>query len=121
MEMLGKIKARGDNDFSVNDFDSMSYLLAFVKVCVGLICISIDENQQPTAQEILRVYPIVIEIVRAANKDDVLPFSKPVIGVSGNIYKELPVSAGTLIMISTVGYNLCVRPLDLRIHENRRD
>ena len=35
VETLEKIKARGDKDFSVNDFDSMPYLLAFGKVCVG--------------------------------------------------------------------------------------
>lgn len=36
MEMLGKIRMRGDNDFTVNDFDSMPYLLAVVKVCTEL-------------------------------------------------------------------------------------
>lgn len=62
----------------------------------------------------MRVYPIAIEIVRTPNKDDVLPLSKSLVGVSGKIYKELPVPAGTIISISTVGYNLCVRPLNLR-------
>lgn len=32
METLEKIRARGDNDFSVNDFDCMPYLLAVGKV-----------------------------------------------------------------------------------------
>ena len=33
METLEKIRARGDSDFSANDFDSMPYLLAVGKVC----------------------------------------------------------------------------------------
>jgi hypothetical protein len=31
-EMLEKIRARGDSDFSANDFDSMQYLVAVLKV-----------------------------------------------------------------------------------------
>ena len=31
-ETLAKIKARGDADFTVNDFESMPYLVAFTKV-----------------------------------------------------------------------------------------
>lgn len=33
METLGRIRARGDDDFTVDDFDSMPYLLAVGKVC----------------------------------------------------------------------------------------
>ena len=33
METLERIRARGDNDFTVNDFDSMPYLIAVGKVC----------------------------------------------------------------------------------------
>jgi len=87
MEKLGEIRARGDSDFSVNDFDSMPYLLAVGK-------------------EALRVYPIAIELIRAPKKDDVLPLSKPIVGVSGKVYKELPIPAGTRVMISTVAYNV---------------
>lgn len=36
MQTLKKIRARGDSDFSVNDFDSMPYLLAVVKVCLDV-------------------------------------------------------------------------------------
>ena len=32
MDTLRKIRARGDNDFTVDDFDSMPYLLAVGKV-----------------------------------------------------------------------------------------
>jgi len=84
---LEKIRARGDSDFSVNDFDSMPYLLAVVK-------------------EILRHHPAAVEIVRVATKDDVLPITKPFAGVSGKVYTELYVPAGTLVSVSVTGYNL---------------
>ncbi|KAF9645980.1 cytochrome P450 [Thelephora ganbajun] len=86
-ETLTKIRARGDSDFTVDDFDSMPYLLAVGK-------------------ETLRVHPIAAEIPRVATENNVLPLTKPIVGVSGKVYKELPVPAGTLAIISTVGYNL---------------
>lgn len=87
METLGRVRARGDNDFAVNDFDSMPYLLAVGK-------------------EILRVYAIATEVMRAPKKDDVLPLSKPIVGISGKVYNELHVPAGINITISPVAYNL---------------
>jgi len=86
-ETLGKIRARGDSDFTVDDFDSMPYLIAVGK-------------------EVLRVYPIVTQIPRVATEDNVLPLTKPIVGVSGKVYTNLPVPAGTHTFISTIGYNL---------------
>lgn len=70
-------------------------------------------------QEILRVYPIVTDLTRAPQKDDILPLSKPIVGVSGKVYKDLLVPAGTTVTISTVGYNLYVRPLYPHPHGHR--
>ena len=64
-----------------------------------------------SAQETLRLHPSVLDMQREATKDDVLPLSKPIVGVSGKVYGELPVPAGILIYISTVGYNLYVHSL----------
>ena len=50
----------------------------------------------------------MIEIQREPKKDDILPLSEPIVGVSGKVYKELHVPAGTPTFISTTGYNLCV-------------
>jgi len=86
-ETLEKVRARGDSDFSVNDFDSMPYLVAVGK-------------------EALRLHPAAIEVQREATKDDVLPLTRPIVGVSGKVYNELPVPAGTLVFISIAGYNL---------------
>ena len=71
-------------------------------------------------QEILRVHPVAIEIPRVPKKDDVLPLSKPLVGVSGKVYNELPVPAGTATFISTVGYNLYVSFSGTRPHGSRR-
>ncbi|KAF9778997.1 cytochrome P450 [Thelephora terrestris] len=87
METLGRIRARGESDFTVSDFDSMPYLVAVGK-------------------EILRVYPVVVEMQRAPIEDDVLPLSKPIVGLSGKVYNDLHVPAGTIVAVSTVGYNL---------------
>ena len=35
MKTLASIRARGGNDFTANDFESMPYLLAVGKVCSG--------------------------------------------------------------------------------------
>ena len=47
-------------------------------------------------------------MVRVPIEDDVLPLTKPIVGTSGKVYTELPVSKGTPVGISTIGYNLCV-------------
>jgi hypothetical protein len=49
-----------------------------------------------------------------AQKNDVLPLSKPVVGISGKVYKELPIPAGTPMFASTVGHSLYGR-LSIRI------
>ena len=52
--------------------------------------------------------------MRVPKKDDVIPLSKPFVGNSGKVYKELLVPKGTQIFISTTGYNMYVR-LSIRI------
>jgi len=111
-ETLERIRARGDNDFSVNDFDSMPYLVAVGKVRLQSVRMEPNGGLIPrSVQEALRLHPAAIEVQREATKDDVLPLTKPIVGVSGKVYKELPVPAGTLVFISMAGYNLYVYPL----------
>jgi len=86
-ETMEKVRARGDTDFDVNDFDSMPYLVAVVK-------------------EALRLLPPASDIPRVTTKDDILPLSKPIVGVSGKVYNEVPVPAGTLVFLSIIGYGL---------------
>ena len=56
----------------------------------------------------MRLYPIVTEIIRTPKKDDILPLSKPIVGLSGKVYNDLLVPAGTIVTVSAVGYNLYV-------------
>ena len=108
METLGRIRTRGDDDFAANDFDSMPYLIAFGKVVQARSIMLVQKLTVAihSPQEVLRVYPIAVEILRVSKRDHVLPLSKPIVGVSGKIYKELSVPAGTFTKISTLGYNL---------------
>ena len=94
----------------MNDFDSMPYLLAVGKVRSELVYLP-SKADPHISQEVLRFYPALIETQRMPNKDDVLPLSKPIVGISGKVYKELAIPAGTFISISTLGYNLYVHPL----------
>ena len=46
--------------------------------------------------------------MREPIEDDLLPLSKPVVGISGRVYAELPVPKGTMVSLSAFGYNLYV-------------
>ena len=119
MDTLERAPTRGDSDFTVDDFDSMPCLLAVEKVCQKPAIVW-RELIHP-AQELLRVYPVAIEIVREAKDDNILPLSKPVVGVSGKDYNEFPIPAGTIVTVSTVGYDQCVRSHCPDRHESRGD
>ena len=41
-------------------------------------------------------------------EDDVLPLTKPIVGISGKVYTELPIPKGTHVALSVHGYNLYV-------------
>ena len=56
----------------------------------------------------MRIHSIAPEISRQSTQDDVLPLTKPIVGISGKVYTELPISKGTVIAIPTSGYNLYV-------------
>jgi hypothetical protein len=106
VEKLGEIRSAGRGDFTADDYDSMPYLLAVVKVRQESP--SVGSCSFPTPQENLRVHPAVSETQRAPKEDVVLPLTTPVIGISGKVYKELPVPAGTVMSLSLLGYNLYV-------------
>ena len=115
-ETLAKVKARGDSDFTANDFESMPYLVAFTKVRRSRLfnrSLIGGEVYYFLTQESLRIHPIAVDIERTPIQDDILPLTKPIIGTSGRVYTELPVPKGTAVTISTIGYNLyifCPKP-----------
>ena len=107
---MTRVKARGDADFTANDFENMPYLVAVTKVRQNHPLVSPNEGETRLifAQEILRINPISLEIFRAPIEDDVLPLTKPIVGNSGRVYTELHIPKGTPIGISTIGYNWCI-------------
>jgi len=70
------------------------------------VCLNGGETHSACAKESLRINPIVVELPRIPNTDDILPLTKPIVGTSGRVYTELPISKGTTITISMFGYNL---------------
>ncbi|KAJ8585147.1 cytochrome P450 [Rhizopogon salebrosus TDB-379] len=85
-ETEAAIRARGDVDFTVADFDAMPYYTAFMK-------------------EVLRFYTVVFHSYRYASQDDVLPLSQPITKISGEVINELPIPKGTRIIASIAAYN----------------
>ncbi|OCH85106.1 PAH-inducible cytochrome P450 monooxygenase PC-PAH 1 [Obba rivulosa] len=81
-----RVTARGDADFSVADYDAMSHMVA-------------------TMKESLRFHPIVHTLVRVAERDDIIPLSKPVVSATGELVSEIPISSGQYISASICGYN----------------
>jgi hypothetical protein len=57
-------------------------------------------------QETLRIHAPSVEVPRVVWNDDVIPLSKPIVGISGKVYNELPIPGGTLVVASIYGYNL---------------
>jgi len=52
------------------------------------------------------MHPIAVDIpMRMSRRADILPLAKPIIGLSGKVYTELPIPAGTTIVVSAFGYN----------------
>ena len=61
----------------------------------------------------------MVETLRVATKDNILPLAKPIVGVSGKVYNEIPVPARTTTYISLIGYNMYVRSLEADTSEDR--
>lgn len=53
----------------------------------------------------MRLHPVVYLIVRVADKDDVIPLSRPITTATGEIITEIPVAQGQHISVSSWGYN----------------
>ena len=80
------LRERGDAEFTVADFEAMPYLQAVLK-------------------EILRFYPAVPHTFRQPLHDDVLPLSKPIRTRSGKVITEIPIAAGTSLILAVCSYN----------------
>jgi len=81
-----RVTARGDTEYTVADLESMTYVNAAIK-------------------EGLRLHPIVYMLVRVANRDDVIPLSKPIVSSTGETISAIPISKGQNVSVSVWGYN----------------
>jgi len=103
-EMYEAIKAQGNEDFTSEDIDNMSFTNAVVKVSPAR---TLRNRVLMVIQEVLRCHAPVIELERVTWKDDdVLPLKRPMVGRSGKVYQSLPVPKGTTVNVSLWGYNL---------------
>ncbi|KAJ3994670.1 cytochrome P450 [Lentinula boryana] len=80
----------GNQEPTPQDLDSMSFFNAVIK-------------------EALRLYPIVPNITREAQSDDVIPLEFPVTTVSGDEVFQIPVSKGQRVMLCLGMYNRLVQ------------
>jgi len=81
-----KIADRGEEEFTLQDFEDMPLLNAVGK-------------------ETLRVYPVAQHLYRTAYEDDVIPLTTPIVGRSGKVITEVHVPKGTQVIGSAQGYN----------------
>ncbi|KAI0674750.1 PAH-inducible cytochrome P450 monooxygenase PC-PAH 4 [Trametes maxima] len=84
-EARARVNARGESDFTVEDFDSIPTLINAIK-------------------ESLRVHPAAVLLPRVATKDDVIPLAYPITSTTGEVITEVPVSKGHVIVASFASY-----------------
>ncbi|TBU30182.1 cytochrome P450 [Dichomitus squalens] len=80
-----QITARGGNQFTIEDLDSLTLTMNAIK-------------------ETLRMHPIVVGLHRVAEKDDAIPLAYPVTSTTGEVLSEIPVRAGQVVFLSYAGY-----------------
>jgi hypothetical protein len=67
---------------------------------------TLNDRVPTEIQEILRCHAAAIEMERAPREDDVLPLTRPIVGRSGKVYESLLIPKGTIVNVSSWGYNL---------------
>ncbi|KAI1791251.1 cytochrome P450 [Ganoderma leucocontextum] len=80
-----RITARGGNEFTIEDLDSLTLTMNAIK-------------------ETLRLHPIAVGMSRVPEKDDVIPLAHPITSTSGEVITEIPVRAGQVVHLSFAGY-----------------
>ena len=68
-------------------------------------------TDRPSQQETLRVHPVAYTVYRETSNDDVIPLSKPIRTLNGDMITEIPVPAGQKILSSISGYNRLAKPI----------
>nr|VWP01841.1 C2H2-type domain-containing protein [Ganoderma boninense] len=83
--LRARVTARGGNDFTIEDLDSLTLTMNAIK-------------------ETLRLHPIIVGLPRVAEKDDIIPLSHPITSTSGEIITEIPICRGQVVHVSFAGY-----------------
>ncbi|KAI0644565.1 PAH-inducible cytochrome P450 monooxygenase PC-PAH 4 [Trametes meyenii] len=104
-EARARVNARGESDFTLEDFDSIPTLINAIKACRSSSRPA-DQvlNVVPSFQESLRVHPTAVLLPRVATKDDVIPLAYPITSTTGEVITEVPVSKGHVIVASFASY-----------------
>jgi cytochrome P450 len=97
-----KVVERGDTDFSIEDLEGLTLLQAALKVLLGF---SSPIPQLTGGQEGLRLHPIVWQLTRTTERDDVIPLEFPITTKSGKSISAIPVSKGQDITVLISAYN----------------
>lgn len=77
---------RGDGEITISDLDSMLHLQALIK-------------------ETLRFHTIIPGVVRAANRDSIIPLTHPITLTTGEVVTNLPIERDQDMFISFIAYN----------------
>ncbi|THV04410.1 cytochrome P450 [Dendrothele bispora CBS 962.96] len=85
IEEVKKHKADGES-FTWSDYDSMAFSNACIKAT-------------------LRLYPVIVNMFRYADRDDIIPLSEPIISASGERLTEIPVRKWQRIRVNVSHYH----------------
>ncbi|KAK0438186.1 cytochrome P450 [Desarmillaria tabescens] len=85
-EEISRTKLNASGALTSNDYDSMLWLNACIK-------------------EVLRFHPLGHILFRQPAQDDVLPLSEPITTSDGQVYSQIPISKGQVVMTSIYTYN----------------
>ncbi|KAI0747630.1 cytochrome P450 [Daedaleopsis nitida] len=84
-----RVTERGDQDFTIEDLDSLSLTVNAIK-------------------ETLRLHAVVSQLPRVASKDDILPLAYPIVTTHGETVTEIPIRAGQVVISSFAAYHQCL-------------
>ena len=101
------VHVRGDTDLEHLDYEGMTYLNTFIKVCQShsQALIWIELMCDWWEQENLWFHPVTFNILKKAINDDMLPLFNPIRTVSGKVLTEVPIPRGLIMVVSVAACN----------------
>jgi cytochrome P450 len=105
-EIKATRSAAGNNELGVAEFESMTYTIAVIKFGFPYICFNTHIDvvfNHP--RETLRFYPIAPHNRRRAGRNELIPLSKPINTISGDVINAIPVRRDQTVIMSFWAYN----------------